>query len=312
MDTKVNILPLISVIIPTYKRPSFLSRAIDSVLGQTYPNTEIIVVDDNDPSSIYREQTEQVMRPYLHLNNILYIKHNKNKNGAAARNTGFTNSHGAYICYLDDDDWYLPNKLSSQLLYLQRHPGFSAVYCGYSRDGVQKRPYKEGDLTFELLSGIDVIYTNTIMMKSESISSCGGWDIRFKRNQEAVFLLRYFSCGGLIGAIPDILVKFDISDASNRSNPFQFEKDFSYFLDIHSVEIERCSQRYPNARQLIYCYRYRGVLLNYIKSGCFKEALSLYCKASHLYHPKFRQICLQYIKRRMLKQPIFKEFERIS
>ena len=56
--------PLVSVIIPTYKRPDTLPRTIQSILRQTYTNYEIIVVDDNDPCSLERTQTEAVMSEY--------------------------------------------------------------------------------------------------------------------------------------------------------------------------------------------------------------------------------------------------------
>ena len=307
---KKNTYPLISVIIPTYKRAHFLGRAIDSVLNQTYPNTEIIVVDDNDPDSIYRKKTEQIMLSYQNYNNVHYICHPYNRNGAAARNTGLAGSSGKYICFLDDDDWYLPDKLLRQYEYLRINPNFAAVYCGYSRNGHQNRPYKYGDLSFELLSGTDIIYTNTIMIDREEALKCGGWDERFRRNQEAVFLLRYFTNGGQIGALADILVEFDTSDAINRSDPVQFEKDFDFFLEIHQQEIENCKTRYANARQLIYCYRYRGVLLNYIKYGYFREALQLYKKMCHMYPKYFGYTCFLYVKRRILNQPLFKEFEK--
>ena len=60
---------------------------------------------------------------------IKYIKHEKNKNGSAARNTGVRNSFGEYIAFLDDDDIFLPNKISMQVNYLNKHEEFGAVYC---------------------------------------------------------------------------------------------------------------------------------------------------------------------------------------
>ena len=96
--------PLVSVIIPTYKRPDYLDRAIDSVLNQTYNNIEIIVVDDNNPNTEGRERTEKIMRRYENNPHVIYIKHEYNKNGSAARNTGFKASHGVYLAFLDDDD----------------------------------------------------------------------------------------------------------------------------------------------------------------------------------------------------------------
>ncbi|MDP3388286.1 MAG: glycosyltransferase family 2 protein [Eubacteriales bacterium] len=90
--------PLVSVLIPTYKSTSSLKMSVESVLSQTYENYEIIVIDDNNPDTEYRRRTEAIMDRYIHNPKIMYIKHSKNKNGAAARNTGFKNSKGELIC----------------------------------------------------------------------------------------------------------------------------------------------------------------------------------------------------------------------
>ena len=95
---------LVSVIIPTYSRPDFISRAIESVLNQTYKPIEIIVVDDNGRGTNNQILTEQVLTNFIRSNQIKYIVHEKNKNGSAARNTGAASSHGEYITFLDDDD----------------------------------------------------------------------------------------------------------------------------------------------------------------------------------------------------------------
>ena len=76
--------PLVSVIIPTYNRPDNLSRAIDSVLNQTYDNIEVIIVDDNNPNTEARVRTEEFMSQYEKNSHIKYIKHEKNKNASAA------------------------------------------------------------------------------------------------------------------------------------------------------------------------------------------------------------------------------------
>ena len=74
-------LGLVSVIIPTYKRADRLKKTIESVLDQSYPNIEIIVVDDNDSISEYRKKTELIMSEYINASNVKYIKHSKNMNG---------------------------------------------------------------------------------------------------------------------------------------------------------------------------------------------------------------------------------------
>ena len=88
--------PLVSIIIPTYKRSKYIERTIEAVLKQSYNNIEIIVVDDNNPETYHREETEKVMQKYRKHKNIKYIKHEKNMNGCAARNTGLKAAEGKY------------------------------------------------------------------------------------------------------------------------------------------------------------------------------------------------------------------------
>ena len=72
---------LVSIIIPTYSRPTNLKRAIDSALAQSYPFIEIIVVDDNGEGTSCQVETEQVVAEYKNNANFHYLKHEMNKNG---------------------------------------------------------------------------------------------------------------------------------------------------------------------------------------------------------------------------------------
>ncbi|MDL1957570.1 MAG: glycosyltransferase [Candidatus Desulfofervidus auxilii] len=98
-----------SIIIPTYNRANFVVEAINSVLNQTYKLPyEIIVVDDG---SI--DKTEKILLEYMKKEpRLKFIKHEKNKGPAAARNTGIIHSKGKYLLFLDSDDKLLPNALS--------------------------------------------------------------------------------------------------------------------------------------------------------------------------------------------------------
>ena len=107
--------PLVSVIIPTYKRSDMLPRAINSVLKQTYENVQVVVVDDNDSNSEYRRCTEKQMSFYANDKRVKYIRHCKNSNGAVARNTGIKNADGEIITFLDDDDVYQTDKIKKQV-----------------------------------------------------------------------------------------------------------------------------------------------------------------------------------------------------
>lgn len=268
---------LVSVIIPTYKRATMLPRAIDSVLNQSYSNIQVVVVDDNNPNTEYRKKTMQIMEKYANDVRVKYVCHEKNKNGSVARNTGINHADGEIIAFLDDDDFYYREKIEKQVSYLLRHPEFHAVYCGWDRDGCVT-PNKIGDLSFELLSGTNLIYTNVIMMWREDAIKCGGWDETFMRHQEAAFMLRYFQIGEKIGVVKEVLVKFDTSDRSNVANPQKNEDQMNHYLSSYKERILYCEKKRPGAAKDIYSFRYRGVFLNYILAKDYLNAIKLYIR----------------------------------
>ena len=94
---------LVSVIVPTFNRPTLLPRALDSLKDQTYKNFEAIVINDGGTD------VKDIVACYPF---VRYIAHEKNKGLSAARNTGLKAAKGRYIAYLDDDDWYHPNHLA--------------------------------------------------------------------------------------------------------------------------------------------------------------------------------------------------------
>ena len=107
MDNTQMMDGLVSIIIPTYKGYDTLGRSVKSVLEQSYKNIEIIIVDDNGEGSENQIKTEDVLKSFLVDERVKYIKHKKNLNGSAARNTGFRHSNGEFIAFLDDDDEFL-------------------------------------------------------------------------------------------------------------------------------------------------------------------------------------------------------------
>lgn len=122
--------PLVSAIVPTHNRAQLVVRAIRSIMAQTYENIEIIVVDDASTDDT-RSAVEQLGGA-----RVTYLRHDKNRGGSAARNTGIRHAQGAYIAFLDDDDEWEPTKTTEQLAALQ---GRDAVLCTISSgldDGV--------------------------------------------------------------------------------------------------------------------------------------------------------------------------------
>lgn len=189
--------PLVSVVIPTYKRPDYLIRAVESVLNQTYPNIEAIVVDDNNPETEARRRTEDIMKQFEDDPRVKYLKHEKNKNGSAARNTGARSSKGEYVAFLDDDDEYTPKRLEAMLKRFSKlSPDYGVCYSRYicrMPDGKEiiSKEHREGDcfinaLMKELKIGFG---SNNLVLKSV-YDAIGGFDESFKRNQDHEFLIR--------------------------------------------------------------------------------------------------------------------------
>lgn len=113
--------PLISVVIPSYNYGRYLAQAIDSVLGQTYPYLEVIVVDDGST-----DDSLSLLQSYRE-----HIRWFQNQNGgvSAARNRGIRESRGELIAFLDADDAWFPEKLARQV-ELMKDPQVGMVYCG--------------------------------------------------------------------------------------------------------------------------------------------------------------------------------------
>jgi glycosyltransferase involved in cell wall biosynthesis len=112
---------LVSVIVPTYNRTSYLKLTLDSIASQTYSPVEIIVVDDGSPG----QDNAELCANY---NNLKYIRVENSGGPAAPRNTGLRNANGAFISLVDDDDIWLPHKLEKQVAILEENPDFSLVH----------------------------------------------------------------------------------------------------------------------------------------------------------------------------------------
>ena len=117
-------LPLVSAIIPTQNRPEMLIRAINSVTRQTYRPIEIIVVDDGSACDI-----ENQIRENPEIQGCRVIKNTRKPGAAGARNTGFYESRGAFVGFLDDDDEWLPEKISKQIEAFQKSDNRVGIVC---------------------------------------------------------------------------------------------------------------------------------------------------------------------------------------
>jgi len=172
---------LVSIIIPTYKRPfEILSRAINSVLYQSYKNIEVIVVDDSPNDFSNRKDIEKNLKRIVD-HRVRYIQHPCNKGACAARNTGINNSSGEYIAFLDDDDEWLPDKLELQLKKI-KNSNVGLIYCSSYTITLKgnkqvKKTVKCADISGwvydKLIMENFIGSTSFVLIKKEVIESCG-------------------------------------------------------------------------------------------------------------------------------------------
>ena len=188
--------PLVSVVIPTHGGAAFLTRAIDSVLAQTYKNIEIIVVDDNGLGTEGQRVTETIIKQYLDNPRFQYVTHEVNMNGSVARNTGARHAKGKYISLLDDDDYFLPDNIENHMnAWEQLDDTYGLTTCDvelhYPNGSiVVKHKTIRGQDLYALLMHKIVIGSGSMVVSKKAWEELNGFDESFKRHQDFEFSAR--------------------------------------------------------------------------------------------------------------------------
>mgnify|MGYP001852767111 FL=1 len=243
----------VSVIIPTYGEPVFLREAIESVIRQTMKDWELIIVDDNNPQTKERRETEVIVSAFCEKDpRIKYLKHPMNKNGAAARNTGLQYAQGDYVAFLDSDDIYMPQRLQKCCDVLDNAPYEKAgIYtgCEFRRSGKKYNVIKDvkaGNFLIETLAGTFMFCTGSnIFMKRSVITELHGFDESFIRHQDYEFLVRYFEKYSL-EAIPEVLV-IKNNENFNLPNPQKTIEVKKQYLEKYKSLIEQQDKKIQNS-----------------------------------------------------------------
>jgi glycosyltransferase involved in cell wall biosynthesis len=202
-------MPQVSVIIPSYNQARFVGATVESVLAQTYPDVEVIVVDDGST-----DDTQAVLAAYRE--RIRYI-YQENKGLAGARNTGFLASHGDYLLFLDSDDLIYPDKLARHVSFLEAEPDFGLVYSAWQQideDGTrvlgEVRPNKQGQLLKELLRRSFFFFASAAVMRRECLERVGLFDESLRWSEDADMWLRLARAGYAFGYLDQPLLQYRI------------------------------------------------------------------------------------------------------
>jgi glycosyltransferase involved in cell wall biosynthesis len=236
-------LKLVSAIITTHNRLPLLKKAIKSAQLQTYPEMEIIVVDDasDDETSGYMQSLVNCDLKYIR------IEKKDSRGGNYARNIGIKNSAGYYIAFLDDDDEWLPDKISIQVSLIEHYTDVYIVYCGTLIEYNSNSNYRDIELPTIVLPTDcrkQILYdslfcrTSCILMYRTLATKLNGFDESVKAWQEYEFLIRACSYSKIASVNkPLVIYRFSVLDIGSQiSSKFDvWIRSVVYILHKHEL-----------------------------------------------------------------------------
>lgn len=221
----------VSVVIPTYERPEFLPGAIETAIGQTYDDIEVIVVDDGSTENYAPE----IVDDYPEI--VTCVQLPSNQGLSAARNAGIQEASGEYIAFLDDDDRWHRTKLAKQVREIERDERIGLVTCLVAAFTPEievihcEQTAPSGDLADEMLIRNRIGTPSRVLVKREAIDRVGPFDESLPTKQDWDFYLR-LAQEYQIGAVEEILC-FRRVHESMSSSPEANARDNKTILNKH-------------------------------------------------------------------------------
>lgn len=224
---------LVSVVIPTKDRYSQLSRAVESVMNQSYENTEIIIIDDGST-----DKTEDLIAEMKRNSKfpILYRKNSTSLGGAVSRNRGSEIASGEYIAFLDSDDEWKADHLKEALFFLKNKP-FNGCFSDYSIVNGEETTLVYENKIEEKQSMIDLFFsrkidprTSTFVFEKKKFDAVK-FDEQQKKHQDWDLMLRFskkFKMG--LTEKNNVVIHHD---AGNRMSAKMYHPATEYFLGKH-------------------------------------------------------------------------------
>jgi glycosyltransferase involved in cell wall biosynthesis len=251
--TETRTASLVSCVIPTHNRVRMLDQAIRSVLAQTYPHLELILVDDASTDGTYQLCWDWIRKDHR----VKYIHNEQPLGGAGARNVGLAAAQGSYIAFLDDDDEWLPDRLSRQVLALE-FSGHGFAFSDYlvrGSDGESLRACPMDRVTFDKLSWGNFIGSASAIMIHADIARSVQFDSSLTAAQDYDFYLRVLAQGLDAVRVPhaDVLVNEHDGVRITTSGAAKYKGNRRCLLKhVH---------RFSREQRLFHLYKYR--LLEY-------------------------------------------------
>jgi glycosyltransferase involved in cell wall biosynthesis len=267
---------MISVIIPCYNNSQTISRAILSVLSQTYSQFEIIVIDD---SSTDIQITELIIEK-IDDKRIKLIKHFQKRNGAVCRNSGILSAKGNYIAFLDADDEWKPNHLKNLISLIQVEKA-DIVYSSCTVYGLDSLIYTLPENSISLSKNLSeylfcdngFIQTSCILITNK-IAKEILFNEKLIRHQDYDFLLRIENSNAFFSwsAEPTVIVHWENNDINKKGGTWKYSenwfKEYKKYLS-------------PKART---GFMLKFVVMRLLQSRDLKTGIAKFFRYCHLLH----------------------------
>ncbi|MEY3328926.1 MAG: hypothetical protein RLZZ115_1809 [Cyanobacteriota bacterium] len=223
--------PQISVIIPAYNCDRYIGQAVESILNQTYPADEIIIIDDGS-----QDNTRQVLQPY---SNYIHYVYQENQGVSVARNHGLKLARGEFIVFLDADDIFLPNKLATQLAVFQAKPQLGLVQSGWRRVNQQGETLMDAtpwdyvpELNLETWLRWKPLGTmGTLMFRREWLLKIDGFEPGLAHAEDVDLILRMVLLGCESAWLHQPTVCYRQHDRNTMRDGVSQAKSINYVLD---------------------------------------------------------------------------------
>ena len=212
------VMPLVSVIMPAYNASKYIEQAIESVLGQTMEDLELVIIDDCSTDNTY----EKAKRYEEKDNRVLVLRNQKNSGVARTRNVGFEKSRGEYIALLDSDDVWHPQKIEKQIEIVKEKKA-DIVYCSYAlvgEDGksIHKDFIVPEETDFSQMLKENVIGCSTVLLSCE-IAKKYKFTTEFY-HEDYVLWMELLKDGFCAFGTKEVLVDYRVLEKSRSANKF--------------------------------------------------------------------------------------------
>lgn len=264
---------LVSIIIPTYKRPQQLKNALTSVLNQSHPDLEIIIIND-DTEEI---EVLKVIEDFGD-DRIRYFRNERKKGGNGARNTGVLQSKGKIITFLDDDDLFEPQRLKKSLDFLNQN-NFAGLTTGFnflSNESFRKISYAKHEFTLRnyLLRNIGLGSGSNLVLNKESIKEKDLlWDEDLIRHQDIEYVLRLLA-NYSFGHLPEFLLIVNGHNGTPNAGKVEqakemlFKKVIPYFKGVEK-----------SVKNKFFAFHYLEMAKLYCQEGNYSNVLKFLKKS---------------------------------